>query len=61
MSHSDKEDKVEIETESSSKPDIKVDINNGKHIEIEMDPHEWVIFGVFVLIMTALLGYFGVF
>jgi hypothetical protein len=40
--------------------DIKFTKDNGKHLEIELDPAEWLVIGLFVLAMTTILAVTGV-
>ena len=47
--------------ESASKPDLKFDITNGKHVEVDFSVREWAVISVFILTMTIVLGHYGVF
>jgi len=46
---------------AESQPDIRYSIDNGKHLEIDIDPLEWVIILVGLTVLATVLGRFGVF
>lgn len=47
-------------TPEEKKPDIKVTIENGKHVEVDFDLGEWIIVGSLVVIVIGVLAKYGV-
>jgi len=46
----------EDKDETEQTPDIKVDITNGKHIEVDFDPQEWLIIAFAVVAFAWVTG-----
>ena len=62
MSKHEQEETIDDQADGSeSKPDLKFDITNGKHVEVDFSVREWAVISIFILAMTVVLGHYGVF
>ena len=53
------ENEVEATDESSPTPDLDVTLPSGTKIKVDLDPQEWKIVGLIVLLVCSILGYLG--
>lgn len=61
MSESNDQVDEDIEQLASERPDIRFTVDNGKHLEIDIDPIEWVVLLTGIVLIIGLLGRFGLF
>ena len=47
-------------TPEEKKPDVRVTVDNGKHIEVDFDLGEWIVVGTLVVVVVGLLAKYGV-